>query len=152
MSNRNGRLANWTRNCPNRRKQINLLSDRCRLIRLDVRWKTIRRELFSSSLSLFVPLPFFFLFLFLCFFFFFSFFFCCCQFRIQFSTLRRWTNRWRTGHFETANYEQRFVNHYSTFNYAGWMPGDIATRVATLGRYRYNIDTIAIHRNIGIYV
>ena len=57
-------------------------------------------------------------------------------------------------HFETANYEQRFVNHYSTFNYGGWMPGmgDIATLVATHARYRYNIDTIAIHRNIGIYV
>lgn len=30
--------------------------------------------------------------------------------------------------------------------------GDIATLVATHARYRYNIDTIAIHRNIGIYV
>lgn len=57
------------------------------------------------------------------------------EFGIQFSTKTDETTAETAarGHFETANYEQRFVNHYSTFNYGGWMPGmgDIATLVAT---------------------
>ena len=93
----------------------------------------LSRFVFRAS----IPLPFlssFFSFGF--FFLFFPFFFLFRPVSNPESSFRRWT-----GHFETANYEQRFVNHYSTFNYAGWMPGHRAI-LRRASRLSAAIDTI----------
>lgn len=113
----NGLPANWTWNCPSGVNKLTSFPYPSSLIRPDAMMKDDSRispRFLPSLLSSFFSLP-----------------------RIWNSVFdENGRNDGRTaarGHFETANYEQRFVNHYSTFNYGGWMPGmgDIATLVAT---------------------